>query len=195
MKIGTAEFVRASAKPEDLLDDGAPEVAFVGRSNVGKSSLLNQLAGQRIARTSSTPGRTRTVNWFRIDGKWWLVDLPGYGFARASKSDRQAWGEVVEAYFARRPARGLAVQLVDAKVGATESDVGAHDWLRATGHELVLVATKVDRLKRGERARVLERIRQALGLTGGADLLAVSSVSGEGVRELWKRIEEFLAAR
>ena len=87
--MAAAEFVRACARPEDLIDDGTPEVAFVGRSNVGKSSLLNRLAGSAIARTSSTPGRTRTVNWFRIADRWWLVDLPGFGYARASKSDRE----------------------------------------------------------------------------------------------------------
>ncbi len=195
MRIGRVEFARACARAEDLIDDGAPEVAFVGRSNVGKSSLLNRLAARPIARTSSTPGRTRTVNWFRIDDRWWLVDLPGYGFARASKSDRQAWGEVVDSYFARDARRPLAVQLVDAKVGATALDVDALRWLRSSGVEPLVVATKVDRLKRGERARMLERIRQALGLGQEEELLAVSAVSGEGIRELWKRIEEFLAAR
>jgi GTP-binding protein len=194
VKIGTVEFARACARAEDLLDDGTPEVAFVGRSNVGKSSLLNRLATRPIARTSSTPGRTRTVNWFRIDDRWWLVDLPGFGFARASKSDRRAWGEVVDAYFARDRGRPLAVQLVDAKVGATELDVNAHQWLRSLGVEPLVVATKVDRLKRGERAKLLELIRRSLGL-GQEELLAVSAVSGEGIRELWKRIEEFLAAR
>jgi len=194
VKIETAEFARASAKPEDLIDDGTPQVAFVGRSNVGKSSLLNRLAGQTIARTSSTPGRTRTVNWFRIDRRWWLVDLPGYGFAKASKTDRKAWGEVVDAYLANSSGRLLVVQLVDAKVGATELDVGAAEWLRSLDRPAVVVATKVDRLKRGERARALERIRRALGLDHEADLLAVSADTGEGVRELWQRIEEFLAA-
>jgi len=194
VKIESAEFARASAKPEDLIDDGTPQVAFVGRSNVGKSSLLNRLAGQKIARTSSTPGRTRTVNWFRIDRRWWLVDLPGYGFARASKTDRKAWGEVVDSYLANSSGRLLVVQLVDAKVGATELDIGAAEWLRSLDRQSVVVATKVDRLKRGERARALERIRRALGLGHEADLLAASADTGEGVRELWQRIEEFLAA-
>ena len=194
MKSETAEFARASARPEDLIDDGLPEVAFAGRSNVGKSSLLNRLAGRTIARTSSTPGRTRTVNWFRVGTRWWLVDLPGYGFARASKSDRQAWGEVVDAYFSRPTERLLPVQLVDAKVGATDLDVGAIRWLRSIGREPIVVATKLDRLKRGERARALEGIRRALGLDHEAGLIAVSAETGEGVRELWQRIEEFLAA-
>ena len=194
MKIESAEFVRASAKPGDLIDDGAPQVAFVGRSNVGKSSLLNRLAGRTIARTSSTPGRTRTVNWFKVDRRWWLVDLPGYGFARASKTDRKAWGEVVDDYLANSSGRLLVVQLVDAKVGATELDITAAGWLRSLDRPSVVVATKVDRLKRGERARALERIRRALGLDHEADLLAASADSGEGIRELWQRIEEFLAA-
>jgi GTP-binding protein len=194
VKIEAAMFVRACARPEDLIDDGAPEVAFVGRSNVGKSSLLNRLVGRRLARTSSTPGRTRTVNWFRVGVRGWLVDLPGYGFARVSRAERRAWGETVEAYFARRAEGLLVVQLVDAGVGATALDVEAIEWLRAAGHAPLAVATKVDRLKRGERARALARIRSALGLAGEADLLAASAETGEGVRELRQRVEEFLAA-
>jgi GTP-binding protein len=191
--IETAEFVKSSTRLEEFCDDGRPEVAFVGRSNVGKSSLMNRLVGRQVARTSSTPGRTRMINWFSTN-RGWLVDLPGFGYARASKTERQAWAEVIGQYFDRGPGRLLAVQLVDAEVGATPLDVGAHGWLGANGCEPLVVATKVDRLKRGERARASERIRRALGLGQATELLAVSAVSGEGIRELWKRIEEFLAA-
>lgn len=193
MGIETAEFVKSSTRLEEFCDDGRPEVAFVGRSNVGKSSLMNRLVGRTVARTSSTPGRTRMINWFSTN-RGWLVDLPGFGYARASKTERQAWAEVIGQYFTRDFERIVPIQLVDAKVGATDLDRGAIDWLRSLGRMPVVVATKVDKLKRGERARALERIRQALRLERESDLLAVSSETGEGVRELRKRIEEFLAA-
>lgn len=193
MKFGKAEFVGASATPEGHLGDGSAEVALVGRSNVGKSSLLNRLVGSRLARVSSTPGRTRTVNWFRIDGSFWLVDLPGYGWAKASRTERASWAALVESYFARQTGPRLVVQLVDAKVGATPLDVEAAEYLAATGATLMVVATKVDRLKSNERVRNLAEIRRTLRLEDEAALVAVSAVSGEGVRELGKRITDFLA--
>jgi len=195
LKIESAEFARSGASAADLIEDGAPEVAFVGRSNVGKSSLLNRLLGARLARTSSTPGRTQTVNYFRVNRKYWFVDLPGYGWAKASRTDRRRWAEVVESYLARDPSRRLLVQLVDAKVGATALDVQAAEYFGALGIRRLVVATKADKLKRGERAAALAGIRTALTLGEGADLLPVSAVSGEGMRELWKSISDFLAGQ
>lgn len=193
LKFRKAEFVGASATPEGYLGDGSPEVAIVGRSNVGKSSLLNRLVGSRVARVSSTPGRTRTVNWFRIDGSFWLVDLPGYGWAKASRTERESWAALVESYLVRQAGPRLILQLVDAKVGATRLDVEAAEYLAATGATMLVVATKVDRLKRNERARSLAEIRRVLRLGEGTALEAVSAVSGEGIRELGKRITDFLA--
>jgi len=194
MKIRGAEFAGASASGDQLLSDGAPEVAFAGRSNVGKSSLLNRLLGARLARTSSTPGRTQTINWYRAADGFWLVDLPGYGYAKVSRSAREAWAKTVASYFARPLGRRMVVQLVDAKVGATELDVEAAHYFADLRVPRIVAATKIDRLKRGERARQLAAIESDLGLASGADLQAVSAISGEGVRELWKRISEFLAA-
>ncbi len=194
MRIENAEFVRASASAEELIGDGTPEVAFVGRSNVGKSSLLNRLLGQKnLARTSSTPGRTQTVNWFRIDRRYWFVDLPGYGFARTSKDARQKWAQVIDAYLQRPRGPQLVVHLIDAKVGATRLDQEAAEYLIHLGVPRAVVATKIDRLKRGERAKRLTEIASAVGLAGGEDPIPVSATSGEGVRELWKRIADFLA--
>ena len=195
MRIETAEFVRASADPGQVAGDGSPEVAFAGRSNVGKSSLLNRLLGRDVARTSSTPGRTQTVNWFRIDRRYWFVDLPGYGFARVSRSARERWAETIDAYL--RGGRGprLVVQLVDAGVGATRLDREAAEYLAGLGVERAVVATKVDRVKRGERARRLDEIAQAVGLADGKQVFPVSAESGEGVRELWKRIADFLSGK
>lgn len=194
MEIQTAVFVGACGRPEDFFGDGSPEVVFAGRSNVGKSSLLNRLVGGDRARTSSTPGRTQTINWFRVDGRWWLVDLPGYGYARASKSSREAWARLIAGYFAdRRSGRRLVVQLVDARVGATPLDVEAGAYLESLGLARQVVATKADGLKRNERGPALAGIVRALRIGTGAELLAVSAKSGEGIRELRKRISDFLA--
>jgi len=176
-----------------MLGDGAPEVAFAGRSNVGKSSLLNRLVGRRIARTSSTPGRTQTVNWYRTEDGRWLVDLPGFGYAKASKTARQAWAQTVADYFARPAERRLLIHLVDSKVGATPLDVEAAGYFEALDLERLVVATKIDKVKRGQRARVESEIRRELGLGTETDVMPVSATSGEGVRELWKRIAEFFA--
>jgi GTP-binding protein len=194
VEIQTAVFVGACGKPEELFGDGSPEVVFAGRSNVGKSSLLNRLVGGDRARTSSTPGRTQTINWFRVDGRWWLVDLPGYGYAKASKDARRAWAQLIGSYFDdQRSGPRLVVQLVDARVGATPLDIEAGEFFDGLGVARQVVATKVDRLKRSERASSLDGIVRALELRTDSELLAVSAKSGEGIRELWKRISDFLA--
>ena len=193
MKIRSAEFIGASASAAEFLGDGSPEIAFAGRSNVGKSSLLNRLVGRDVARTSSTPGRTQTVNWYRVDGRFWLVDLPGFGYAKASRSAREAWAATIASYFREPLASRLVVQLVDSVVGATPLDVEAARYFSSLGVDRLVVATKFDRLKRDRQARALAGIRGALGITTEADLVAVSATSGEGVRELWKRIADFLA--
>lgn len=194
MRLRRAEFVGASASAEGLLGDGSPEVAFAGRSNVGKSSLLNRLLGARLARTSSTPGRTQTINWFRVENRYWFVDLPGYGYAKVSRQAREAWAKTVASYFARPQEKRLVVQLVDAKVGATELDVEAARYFAGLGAERIVVATKFDKLKRGERAKRLDEIRRRLDAESQTELLAASAKTGEGVSELRKRIAEFLAA-
>jgi len=182
------EYVRSAHRPEDFIRDGRPEVAFVGRSNVGKSSLLNALAGSRkLARTGSTPGRTRAVNYFLVDGRYYLVDLPGYGYARASKSDRQRLAEVAERYLESGRGRRV-VLLVDGKVGATPLDVAAFGFLVAAGARVVVAATKSDQVKRGERERQRRSIRERLELPEGTPLVLVSAKSGEGLKELWREI-------
>ncbi|MBP1641751.1 MAG: YihA family ribosome biosis GTP-binding protein [Acidobacteria bacterium] len=193
MRIETAEFVRASGNAAELIEDGAPQVAFAGRSNVGKSSLLNRLLGRKLAHTSSTPGRTQTVNWFRIDRRYWFVDLPGYGFARRSREAREKWAEVVDTYLRRESGPRLVVLLVDSAVGATRLDQEAARYLDALGVERMVAATKIDRVKRGARAGRLAEIRRDLGFADGTEIVPVSTTSGEGVRELWKHIADFLA--
>jgi GTP-binding protein len=186
LKIETAEFILSAHSSEDFARDGRPEVAFVGRSNVGKSSLMNRLLGRKgLAKTSSTPGRTRAVNYFLINRRFWFVDLPGYGYAKAAKDDRREWAALVERYLRAALPRVRLVQLVDGKVGATPLDVQAYEYLTGLGASLTVAATKIDRVPRGKRAGVLREIRATLGLGEQIPLIPVSAHSGEGMKDLW----------
>ncbi|MFW6012354.1 MAG: ribosome biogenesis GTP-binding protein YihA/YsxC [bacterium] len=195
MKIETAEHVRAAHTAGQFVRDDRPQIAFVGRSNVGKSSLMNRLAGRKgLARTSSTPGRTRAVHYFLVNRRYYFVDLPGYGYAKVSEAARREWAELVDLYFRRTPAPPLVVLIVDAKVGPTALDVQAREYLESLGVPLVIAATKVDRLSRGKGAAVPGTVRRSLGLDASSPVLPVSARTGQGVRELWKQIESFLRA-
>jgi GTP-binding protein len=190
-KASSADYVRSAHRPEDFIRDGKPEIAFVGRSNVGKSSLLNALAGSRkLARTGSTPGRTRAVNYFLVDGRYYLVDLPGYGYARASRDDRERLARVSERYLeSDAPVGGRrVVLLVDGKVGATPLDVVALRFLASTAAAVVVAATKADRVARGQRERQRRAIRASLDLSDSTPLIFVSAETGEGLNELWREI-------
>jgi GTP-binding protein len=195
LKIETAEFVRSAHSDADFMRDGRPEVGFVGRSNVGKSSVMNRLVGRKgLAKTSSTPGRTRSVNYFLINRRFWFVDLPGYGYAKAAKDDRREWAALVESYLRDAASRLRLVLLVDAKVGATPLDVQAFDYLSGLGVALTVAATKIDRVPKGKRAGVLHGIRAALGLSDDIPLVPVSAHSGEGMKQLWGAVQPHLAA-
>ena len=188
MKIETARFVLAAHEQTDFLCDGRPEIALVGRSNVGKSSLLNRLVGRaRLARISSSPGRTRAVNYFLINERFYLVDLPGYGFAKVSKREREGWARLMDAYFRRDEAAVSVIQLVDAKVGATPLDVEAWEYLAALEVPATVVATKIDRLRRGRRKATLDGIRAELDL-GETQLVPFSARTGEGTKDVWRAI-------
>ena len=173
--------------------DGRPEVAFVGRSNVGKSSLMNQLLGRKgLARTSSTPGRTRAVNYFLVNRRFYFVDLPGYGYAKAGKEDRREWAALVESYLKVAIPRLRVILLVDGKVGATPLDVQAYAYLTSLGASITVVATKIDQLPRSRRVAGVRKIRSTLGLDDATPLFPVSSHSGEGMKELWGAIASHL---
>ncbi len=202
MRIETADFIRSASRRDQFPRDGLPEIAFVGRSNVGKSSLMNRLLRRRgLARTSGSPGRTRAVNFFLVNRRFYFVDLPGYGFARASRAERRRWAELIEEYFehapgAAAPAAGrLLVQLVDGKVGATALDRQALEYFHSLDLEPLMVATKIDKVPRSRRLRQMRQIRQALEMAEGVDLVAFSAVTGDGVRQLWKGISAYLAQR
>jgi len=193
LKIETAEFIRSS-HGGDYLRDGRPEIAFVGRSNVGKSSLLNRLLGRKaLARISSTPGRTQAVNYFLVNRRFYFVDLPGYGYAKAGKDARREWAARVEGYLQEDPPDAV-VLLVDGKVGATPLDVQAYEYLSGLGVAVLIAATKVDKVSRGRWAAAVKEVRKVLGLEEAIPVIPVSAHSGEGIKELWGAIASRLEA-
>jgi GTP-binding protein len=187
----TTQFMLSAMAAAQYPAPDAPEIAFLGRSNVGKSSLLNNLVGEKAAKVSQTPGRTRAINFFALlddSSRLRLIfaDLPGYGYAKISKSISSGWPEFIEPYLAIRSTLKLCVCLVDSNVPAQQSDRQLIDWLRAAGRELIVVATKIDRLSGNQRTRSLQALRQGLELD---ELLPVSAKTGYGVKELWSKIE------
>ncbi len=191
MKILNAEFIRSCAGPEQFLQSELPEVAFIGRSNVGKSSLINSLLQRKgLAKVSRTPGKTRLVNLFRITSddpgltRFVVVDLPGYGYAKVSKALRAQWAPLIEQYLNDSEQLRAVVVLVESRV-LSEQDRETIAWLLSTGRPPIVVATKVDKLKMSERVGALRRLRGGLGLVEGDELIAYSSVTGEGRERLW----------
>ncbi len=186
-----AEFVRSSASPDQFPSDGLPEVAFLGRSNVGKSSLINALVGRKgLAFTSRTPGRTQTVNFYRIDGAIYFVDLPGYGYARVPREHIGGWKALIEDYLLKRQSLDLSLLILDVRRGWMERDLDLKHWLDHHKRRYFVVATKMDKLKRSEEERGLTGIRQE-----GVEPLPFSAVTGRGVRELWQAISKTLHPR
>jgi len=165
-----------------------PEVAFLGRSNVGKSSLINALTGQRkLAFTSNTPGRTQTINFYRIDGKLNFVDLPGYGYARVPRQIVVEWKKLIEQYLETRQTLTLSCLILDARRGWMERDLDLKRWLEVHGRPYLVVATKSDKLNQSDQERGLRAIREE-----GADPLPFSAVTGRGAREIWQAITKTL---
>ena len=188
MRKPNASFYRSAGRPDDFPRDGLPEVAFLGRSNVGKSSLLNALLGSRsLAKVSSTPGRTQTVNFFRVDESLYFADLPGYGYARVPEAVRGTWERLIRSYLEGRAPLALCVFLVDARHEPMEGDWALRAYLDELGLPFLLAATKSDKLGRGELRQRLEQLRRGLG-AGAQGVLAVSASAGTGLQPLWNGI-------
>ncbi len=186
------QFLLSALAPEQFPAPSVPEIAFLGRSNVGKSSLLNAMAGEKAAKVSSTPGRTRAINFFSLSDqnqkpKMVFADLPGYGYAKISKSISAEWPKFIEPYLAERETLAFCVCLVDSNVPPQPRDHQLIDWLRHVGRSFVVVATKVDRLSGNERTRNLAALRKGLEVE---EILPVSAKTGAGVKELWARLED-----
>lgn len=180
----TAEFLLSAFGTDEFPRPEQPEFAFLGRSNVGKSTLLNTLVGQRLAFVSSTPGRTQSINFYRVDRQWVFVDLPGYGYARVSKSAREAWRGVIEAYLLDRSTLALAFLLVDARRGWMDQDVQLKQWLEHYGCPYLVVATKTDKLNQKERSLSQRAFREHYS----GEIVWFSARTGQGVKEIWQTI-------
>ena len=191
MKITSATFVKSATSPEHYPRDGRPEIAFMGRSNVGKSSLINSLLGVRgLARTSSTPGRTQLINFFSINDAFNFVDLPGYGYARVPRDVKKLWGPMVEKYLATRPNLVLSILITDSRHEPTELDLLMRGWLETRGKPFIIVATKADKLSSNQLRASLSR---ASAVFGSNELVAYSAVTGSGASRIWKEITTRIA--
>jgi GTP-binding protein len=190
--IKSAVFIKSATKPSNYPESQCPEVAFAGRSNVGKSSLINTLVNRRaLVRTSSTPGRTQLLNFFDINGEFSLVDLPGYGFAKVPLAVKKAWGPMMRTYLEMRPQLRAVVMLFDIRRVPREEDLELLDWLEEFEIPTIPVITKIDKVSRNQRAAQIKPILEATGLPGDAFTL-FSALSKEGRDEVWERIEEAL---
>jgi GTP-binding protein len=188
MKITSTEFIKSAFEESQWPNDALPEVAFLGRSNVGKSSLINSLLSVRgLARTSGTPGRTQALNFFLINRRFRFVDLPGYGYARAPKNVREGWGEMATDYLAKRASLVLSIQIVDARHDPSKLDLQLDEWLSAHEKPRVVVATKSDKLSQNELRKSLKGIESALQ---AERIIAYSAQTGRGRDALWRTIEE-----
>jgi GTP-binding protein len=189
LAFSQAQFMRAAGRPADLPPPGPPEVAFAGRSNVGKSSAINALLGRRgLARTSKTPGRTQTINFYQIGEVGRLADLPGYGYARVSQSLRAQWGELIAAYLRGRPSLAAVVLIMDARHPLTPLDQQLIEWLE--GQRVVALLSKADKLSRADQATTLKKVQASL--SGRAQARLFSSVTLQGVEECRGLLEQWL---
>ncbi|MCI8304437.1 MAG: YihA family ribosome biogenesis GTP-binding protein [Lawsonibacter sp.] len=185
VNLQNAEFVLSAVSPNNFIQDGLPQVAFAGRSNVGKSSVINRLLNRKnFARVGSAPGKTVHVNYFSIDGAFYLVDLPGYGYAQVSKAERDRWGRLMEDYFARPDLLTLGVMIVDSRHKPTADDCTMARWFKDSGCPLIIAANKLDKLKKREIEPNLQLIRDTLELEEADRLIPFSAEKGIGREEL-----------
>lgn len=185
MNLQIVEFVKSAAQPNAFLNDGLPQIAFSGKSNVGKSSVLNcVLQRKNFARVGQKPGKTIHINYFKVDGRAYFVDLPGYGYAQVAASEKERWGKLMEAYFAQAERITLGVMIVDARHAPTKLDIVMAELFQSTGRPFVVVANKLDKLKKSEIEPNMARIRADLKLSPETVLIPFSAEKGTGRSEL-----------
>ncbi|MBU3097767.1 MULTISPECIES: ribosome biogenesis GTP-binding protein YihA/YsxC [Clostridium] len=185
MEIKQSEFIISAVKPAQYPTDNRVEYAFVGRSNVGKSSLINTITNRRkLVKVSGTPGKTRLINFFLINDSFYFVDLPGYGYAKVSKTEQAKWGKMMEDYLVRRPQLQKVALLVDCRRKPTKDDLLMYGWIKHFGYEVVIVATKKDKLNRAELVKNNKLIRETLQLDPSEAIINISSLKKIGVKEL-----------
>lgn len=193
LNVQIVEFIRSAAKREDFPRDRLPQVVFSGRSNVGKSSVINRLLNRKnMARVGSAPGKTTHINYFLIDEKLYLVDLPGYGYAKVSKTERARWGKLIETWFDDTELMTLGVMLVDIRHKPTADDCTMAEWFKASGKPFIIVANKQDKIKKSELEPNVARIRETLGLSDETLVIPFSAEKGVGRQEVLDQIIEHM---
>ncbi len=196
MKVKTAEFILGAASLKQLPRGGLPEIALAGRSNVGKSSLLNRLMGRKsLARISRTPGKTRELNLYLIDRTFIIVDLPGYGFAKVPPSMKERWAKLIEGYLHEREELAGIVHLVDVRHPPTADDVQMHEWIKHFRVPALIAATKADKITRSKRATAQKTIKDALTPDDATPIVLFSATTGEGTKEVWAWLMQFAGPR
>ena len=191
LNVNKAEFVKSAVTPAQFINSSIPGVVFAGKSNVGKSSVINRMLNRNFARVGSEPGKTIHVNYFLIDGKIYFIDLPGYGYAKVSQSERERWGKLMEDFFASGLFR-LGVMIVDARHKPTADDVTMAEWFKGSGCPFVIVANKLDKLKKSEIEPNLALIRKTLELDVDVHIIPFSAEKGQGRDELMSEITKLL---
>ena len=191
MNVNNVELTAVAVRKEQYPAEDLPEVAFAGKSNVGKSSLINAMINRKsLARTSSSPGKTRTINFYGIEDKLRFVDLPGYGYAKAPKSEKEKWGSMIESYLKTRKTLKAIILLIDIRHEPGENDIMMYEWLKHYNYRIIIVATKKDKLKRSQYSKHKAMLTKALSLSSDDTLILFSSETKEGKEELWQVIEE-----
>jgi ribosome biogenesis GTP-binding protein YsxC/EngB len=189
INIQKTEFIRSAAKSGDFPADERPQITFAGRSNVGKSSVINCLLNRKnFARVGNSPGKTAFINFFLVDEAFYLVDLPGYGYAKVSKAEKERWGRLIEGYFDDTSQMSLGVQIVDARHKPTADDCQMANWFLYTGKPFIVIANKLDKLKKSEVAPNLQRIQETLQLPEEVKLIPFAAIKGTGRDELLAEI-------
>lgn len=189
MKIRSSEITMSAVNKKQYPSEGVPEIALAGRSNVGKSSVINGLLNRKnFARTSSTPGKTRTINFYLINNEFYFVDLPGYGYARVSKTEKEKWGSIMERYLEDREELCAILLLVDVRHEPTADDKMMYDWIKYFGYNCVVVATKADKISRGQYQKHISIIRKKLEMPKEEKVIVTSSSKKIGIDGLWDEI-------
>lgn len=193
MKVNNVSLAAVGVKMSQYPDDGKPEIAFAGKSNVGKSTLINAMIGRKaLARTSSQPGKTRTINFYNVEDILYFVDLPGYGYAKAPRTEIEKWGKMIEEYLNKRETLRGIVLLVDIRHEPGENDRLMYDWLKHYGYDIIIAATKKDKIKRSQIQKQLSLIKNTLKLAPEDRLIAFSGETKDGVEELWEELEKLI---
>lgn len=186
MKVNNVELVISAVRPAQYPGDYLPEFALAGRSNVGKSSFINKMIGRKsMARISSKPGKTQTLNFYKIEESIYFVDVPGYGFAKVSKTEREAWGKMIETYITMREQLKAVIQIVDLRHPPTQDDIMMYEFLKHHGIPCVIIATKADKIPKGKWQKHLKATKEGLDIKEGDEVILFSSETGLGKDQVW----------